>query len=61
MATRLNSQDLKNAQAFLNRVDLKGHESMAMTELQIKLANMLQEAENPPPPEPPPPDDGPGE
>ena len=42
--------DIKNALIFLDRVDLKGKESMPMTDLQIKLKAMLAEAaktENP--------------
>lgn len=39
----LNAQDIQNAQIFLNRVDLKGNEAMAMAELLIKLQTMQQE------------------
>lgn len=49
-----NVQDLNNLQVFLGRVDLKGAEAMAMSELQIKVANQLQALQNPPPPAPPP-------
>ncbi len=53
---QLTEQDINNALAFLNRVDLKGNESMAMTDVQIKLRQMLHEMQNPPadPPADPP-------
>jgi hypothetical protein len=50
-----NEQDIKNAIIFLNRVDLKGSESQAMTELLMKLNYMQQPKvpqEVPPPKEP---------
>ena len=50
-----NVQDLRNMQVFLNRTDLKGQESMAMAEIQIKISNGIQQMENPEtPPETPP-------
>ena len=61
----LTEQDIRNLQAFLNRVDMKGAESMAMTEIQIKLSNMGAKMQEPvdtePPVEPPTPDAGTGE
>ncbi len=41
----LTLQDLNNCLIFLNRVDLKGNESMAMTDIQIKLQSMRSEIE----------------
>ena len=38
----LAANDLKNALIFLNRVDIKGHESMAHAELTMKLQAMQQ-------------------
>jgi hypothetical protein len=47
-----NAQDLQNLQVFLGRCDIKGSESMAMAEIQIKIANQLQALNNPEPPKP---------
>ena len=35
-------QDLRNLQVFLNRIDIKGNEAMAMTDIQIKTNQMIQ-------------------
>jgi hypothetical protein len=39
----LSPQDVQNALAFLNRVDLKGSEALPMAELLMKLQTMAQE------------------
>jgi hypothetical protein len=44
-----NLQDLKNMQAFMQRVDLKGTESMAHAELMMKIGNAMQQMSMPPP------------
>jgi len=52
---QLTLQDLQNAQIFLNRVEIKGNEAMAMAELQMKLqsmANAMRQPNMPAAPEP---------
>lgn len=44
----LTVQDIKNAIVFLERVDLKGKEAQAMTELMMKLNFLGQEMSKPP-------------
>ena len=41
-------QDLRNIQVFLNRVDIKGNEALALAELQIKTNQMVQASTIPP-------------
>ena len=55
----LTEQDHKNLRVFLDRVDLKGAEAMAMAEVQMKLKNMLNQLLQPTPaPKPTPIDQG---
>jgi len=48
----MTEQDIKNAQIFLARVELKGTEAMAMAELQMKLQAMLSDIQQKAPPIP---------
>lgn len=51
----LNEENLKNLQIFLNRVDIKGNESIPHAEILIKIGQMLVGVHQPPaPPEDPP-------
>jgi len=54
-----NEQELKNLQIFLNRVDIKGHESLAHAEVMMKIGQMLAMINKPTPPKDPPPKDPP--
>jgi len=59
----LTQLDIKNAMVFLNRVDLKGNESEALTDLKLKLQVMgqdLRQAAEAPPETPPETDEGEG-
>lgn len=49
---QLTPQDIQNALIFLNRVELKGNESMAHAELMMKLQSFGQEMQKPPAPAP---------
>lgn len=51
---QLTPQDIQNALIFLNRVELKGNESMAHAELMMKLQSLSQEMQKPPAPAPAP-------
>lgn len=43
MQMPLTVNDIQNAQIFLNRVEIKGNEAMAMAELQMKLQQIGQQ------------------
>lgn len=46
----LNEENLKNLQIFLNRVDIKGNESIPHAEILIKIGQMLVDVRQPPAP-----------
>jgi hypothetical protein len=50
----LTPENIRNAFIFLNRVDLKGNEAQAMTELQMNLHLLQQSMQGSPPEEPDP-------
>lgn len=49
MENQLTEQEIQNAFAFLNRADIKGGESEAMTALKYKLNQILAELKAPAP------------
>ena len=46
----LNEENLKNLQIFLNRVDIKGNESIPHADILIKIGRMLVNVRQPPAP-----------